>query len=869
MLRFSILILLIIFGVASSLSAQFEDPLNFDYQSIKTGPTSYDLIYEFDIDPGWSTYSQYLSDEDMAMGPFPTTFTYKTGGLTFSSERAEECGGIKTKYDPIFEMDLTKFFDRAVFIHSVEVPSGFSEPISGFVTLMTCDETKCLPPTDYEFSINLSDSKELPDYNKKRFCEGKGMGALDRPKTPSQTVPDAIEDAVPEEEEVEGSMSFSLEGEEGEEDATGFEDPLEWSYDLTESEGKWTFVAKADIQEGWKVYGAHDHGYDGPIVTTLYFDTLEDVTLLGEMELKSDSKKTAFDPFFELELTTVTHEVSLVQALELNGDSPRVEGYAEFQACDSIQCLPPTIVPFVLDFDAGIAFNPEVETRDFTTRGEGTPAYAELDFTNARSTCSDELSAAEEEDNSQNFFWIFFAGFLGGFVALLTPCVFPMIPLTVSFFTKSSKDRASGIRNALLYGFSIILIYVALGLLVTSIFGADALNLLSTNAWFNIFFFVLFVVFALSFFGLFEITLPSSWANKADRAADRGGLIGIFFMAFTLSLVSFSCTGPIIGTLLVETATGGGATLFGAIPAGPLVGMLGFSVALALPFGLFAAFPSWLNSLPQSGNWMNAVKVVLGFVEVALAFKFLSIADLTMGWKFLPYEAFVIVWLLCALGIAAYFFGWIKFPLDYSRPTVTRTRALLGSLFLLVSAYIATGFTYSDRDKTFVTPAMLSGLAPPAGHSYIFPNECPLNLDCFKDYETGRAHAKKQNKPILLDFTGHGCVNCRKMEDRVWGEEEVYPIIDEKYVLISLYVDERKELDSTYVSAFDGKTKRTVGNKWSDFQSIHFKRNSQPYYVLMHPDGTILNKPVAYLPDVEKYKQFLECGLNRFQEMSK
>ncbi len=864
--RFFLLCILCFSVSVSGLFAQFEDPLDFEVNSVKTGPNRFDLIFQFDIDPGWSTYSQNMSDEDMAMGPFPTSFTYETSGLSFASNRPEECGGLKTKYDEVFEMELTKFFERAVFIHSVTVPANFSGPIEGFATLMACDNTKCLPPTDYEFSIDLSKSLDGPDYNKDKFCQGKGMGSIQdsEPKLKS-TDQDVIEDVVSDEEST--TMTFSME-EDGEGDASGFEDPLEWSYQLNECENSnWRLTAHADIQEGWKVYGPHEHGFDGPIVTTLYFDSLKDLSLVGDVVLQSEDKKTAFDPFFELDLTTVTKEISLIQEMEITGNAPRAVGYVEFQSCDSIQCLPPTIVPFILDFEAGIAYNPESETRDFSTRGEGTPAYADLDYEYAKSNCTDEIDTANEDDAEQSFFWIFFAGFLGGFVALLTPCVFPMIPLTVSFFTKSSKDRASGIRNALIYGFSIILIYVTLGLLVTSIFGADALNLLSTNAWFNIFFFVLFIVFALSFFGLFEITLPSSWANKADRAADRGGLIGIFFMAFTLSLVSFSCTGPIIGTLLVETATGGGATIFGAIPAGPLVGMAGFSVALALPFGLFAAFPSWLNSLPQSGSWMNAVKVVLGFVEVALAFKFLSVADLTMGWKFLPYEAFVVVWFLCAFGIAAYFFGWVKFPLDYSKPAVTRTRAIMGSLFLLVSAYIATGFTYSERDKTFVTPAMLSGLAPPAGHSYIYPSKCPLNLECFKDFQTGKSHAESQNKPILLDFTGHGCVNCRKMEDRVWGEEEVYDIINEDYVLVSLYVDERTALDSSYVSAFDGKTKRTVGNKWSDFQSIHFKRNSQPYYVLLHPDGTILNKPVAYLPDVDKFKQFLECGLTRFEEI--
>ncbi len=870
MSRYFILLSFFVFCSSPALFAQFEDPVDFEYLSVKTGETSYDLIFQFDIDPGWSTYSQNLSDDELAMGPFPTSITYETEGLLIGSETAEECGGVQTKYDPVFEMELTKFFDRAVFIHSVELSSEAVDTVSGYVTLMTCDNTKCLPPTDYEFDIDLSESPEVSDYDKKKVCAGEGIGAAIVPNT-ENPIDAPSNNSNEDEAEDLGSMSINFdEDDEDFEDSPdmGFEDPLEWRFNLVESELGWKFSAHADIQEGWKVYGPHDHGIDGPIVTALYFDTVTDVRLDDDVELISDYKKTAFDPFFGLELTTVTKEISLSQQMEVIGENPKVVGYAEFQTCDSTQCLPPTMVPFVIDFSNGVAYNPEVETRDFTTKGEGTPAYADFDYAQAKSNCTDEIDVvSEEEESSQSFLWIFLAGFLGGFVALLTPCVFPMIPLTVSFFTKSSKDRASGIRNALLYGFSIILIYVTLGLLVTSIFGADALNLLSTNAWFNIFFFILFIVFALSFFGLFEITLPSSWANTADRAADRGGLIGIFFMAFTLSLVSFSCTGPIIGTLLVETATGSGALLFGAVPAGPLVGMLGFSVALALPFGLFAAFPSWLNSLPQSGNWMNAVKVTLGFAEVALAFKFLSVADLTMGWKFLPYELFVAIWLLCALGIAAYFFGWVKFPLDYSKPNLSRSRAILGSIFLIIGAYIASGFTYSDRDKTFSTPAMLSGLAPPAGHSYIFPTKCPLNLDCVKDFEKGLAYAKKQNKPILLDFTGHGCVNCRKMEDRVWGEEEVYEILNEEYVLVSLYVDERTALDSSYVSAFDGRTMRTIGNKWGDFQSIHFKRNSQPYYVLLSPDGTILNKPVAYMPNVEKYKQFLQCGLSRFETL--
>ncbi|MEL7020321.1 MAG: cytochrome c biogenesis protein CcdA, partial [Bacteroidota bacterium] len=485
-----------------------------------------------------------------------------------------------------------------------------------------------------------------------------------------------------------------------------------------------------------------------------------------------------------------------------------------------------------------------------------------FDKTDINSDCND---LGEEEDEEAGLWLIFLLGFGGGLLALLTPCVFPMIPLTVGFFTKSSVDKASGLRNALLYGASIIVIYVTLGLLITGIFGADALNLLSTNFWFNLFFGILFIVFAFSFFGFFEITLPSSWANKSDQMADKGGLIGIFFMAFTLSLVSFSCTGPIIGTLLVETATGGGPTILGRIPVGPLMGMLGFSVALALPFALFAMFPSWLNSLPRSGSWMDIVKVTLGFVELALAIKFFSIADLTENTKWMPYELFVGIWVLCALGLAAYYLGWLKMPHSYPGEQISNFRKVLGVLTLGLGVYLASGFMVDQQAGTFATPNLLSGLAPPAGHSYIYPNKCPLNINCFKDYDEGLSYAKEVGKPVLLDFTGHGCVNCRRMEDQVWGQDGVYELISDEYVLVSLYVDDRKKLDEPYISDFDGKKKRTIGNKWADFQAKHFDKNSQPYYVLISEEGKVLNKPRAYTPDKQEYQSFLECGLERYR----
>ena len=466
-------------------------------------------------------------------------------------------------------------------------------------------------------------------------------------------------------------------------------------------------------------------------------------------------------------------------------------------------------------------------------------------------------------------------GFLGGLLALLTPCVFPMIPLTVSYFTKSSTNRATGIRNALIYGLSIIVIYVSIGLIITGVFGETALNELSTNAVANVLFFLIFIAFAFSFFGYYEIQLPSSWANKSDAMADKGGLIGIFFMAFTLALVSFSCTGPIIGTALVESAKNVG---------GPLVVMVGFSTALALPFGLFAAFPGWLNSLPRSGGWMTSVKVVLGFLELALALKFLSVADMTMGWDILPYEVFMGAWVIIFAATTAYLLGFIKFPHDGPKVNFTPTRMLFIGLFAALTVYLITGFRYNEKTQAYNSLALMSGLAPPAHYNLFLPEpqadatikakypsftKCANNLDCFKDYYEGVSYAKENNLPILLDFTGHGCVNCRKTEEHIWIEDRVWNRLAQDFVLISLYVDERKKLDEVLVSKSRGSRIKNVGNKWADFQIVNFQQNSQPLYVMMSPDEKVLAAPRGYKEGTDDYLEFLECGLKTFDDKNK
>jgi thiol:disulfide interchange protein DsbD len=456
----------------------------------------------------------------------------------------------------------------------------------------------------------------------------------------------------------------------------------------------------------------------------------------------------------------------------------------------------------------------------------------------------------------RSFWGIFIAGFLGGFLALLTPCVFPMIPLTVSFFTKQSKNRSTGLRNAFTYAFSIIFLYTVLGFLVTRLFGAEALNQMASSAFFNLLFFVVFVLFALSFFGAFEITLPSSLINRVDRASERGGFIGIFFMAFTLSLVSFSCTGPIIGTLLVEAAHQGSTR-------GPLLGMFGFSLALAMPFALFAAFPGWLHSLPKSGSWLNTVKVTLGFLELALAMKFISNVDLAYHWGILKREVFIALWIAIFGLMGIYLLGGLRFKDDNPGP-VSIPRLLLGTLTLGFVIYLIPGLWGAPL-------RLISGFPPPSFYAEWKTegdNHCPLGLDCVHDYTEAMEKARRLNKPIMLDFTGWNCVNCRKMEENVWPEKEVFSRLKNDYILASLYCDDKAPLppDQQYRSALTGRLITTVGGKWSDFQQQFFHGNAQPLYVLLAPDGRLLAQPRGYTPSVKEYAAFLEEGLCRFRQ---
>ncbi|MCC6280057.1 MAG: thioredoxin family protein [Saprospiraceae bacterium] len=681
------------------------------------------------------------------------------------------------------------------------------------------------------------------------------------------------------------------------------QNPVKWSFAAKDAgNGQADLIFTAAIEEGWTTYSQFLESEDGPVPTSFTFEEGPHFKLVGKAK-ESGEKFTKYDNVFGMNLTKFKHKAIFTQRVQVLDASKPVTGYLSYMVCNDEMCLPPKDVDFTVALPAAAGANtpapsPTEQPKPATpaTNGGDTgqaPAPVDSGAVATAPVPAGNQPAAPADKNFQGFFdskreinsaqfvnscsapvkesgslwWVFMAGFLGGLVALLTPCVFPMIPLTVSFFTKRSKDRATGLRNALWYSSSIVLIYVGIGILLTSLFGPTILNEMSTDMYFNLLFFTVFVIFALSFFGLFEITLPSSWVNQSDQMADKGGMLGIFFMAFTLALVSFSCTGPIVGTLLVETAkVNAGSALFGIIPARPLVGMTGFGLALALPFGLFAMFPGWLQSLPKSGNWMDNVKVTLGFVELALAFKFLSTADMVRHWGFLKFELFIGLWFVCALLLGLYQFGLLpKLKGASGKPGLSRIA--VGALSLLFAGYLADGL------YNYKSLSLLSGIAPPVHYNFFRPIECPHGLDCYHDFDEALKVAQLENKPLFVDFTGYGCVNCRKMEETVWNKPEILQHLRNNYVVVSLYVDDQARLfpDNKFKYLLDPHTNekmRTIGDKWSSFQINNFSRNSQPWYALMHNDGkTLLNEPRGYTPDVEEYRAFLDCGFDAFAQI--
>lgn len=648
--------------------------------------------------------------------------------------------------------------------------------------------------------------------------------------------------------------------------------PVSWTFSMEEiGQDNFNLIFTADIDETWTVYSQYiDEG--GPVPTTIWYENENIIEKVGEAS-ESGHKKTGMDPVFEMEVIKFLADKPFVitQEIKVKDSSQKLKGYLTFMTCDDERCLPPTDIEFTFDFSTGkAALDDGLGAADLASI-EGN-ILDQIRPQIQESYASPLTDCGDTGEKKSSLPWMFFFGFVGGLFALLTPCVFPMIPLTVSFFTKDTKRK--GWVNGLIYGLSIIVIYVSLGLLLTALFGEEALNRLSTNWIANSLFFLIFMAFAFSFFGFYEITLPSSWSTRSDQMADKGGFIGIFFMAFTLALVSFSCTGPIIGTAIVQAATNA---------IGPAIVMLGFSLALALPFGLFAAFPAWLNTLPQSGGWMNSVKVFLGFIEVALAFKFLSVADMTNHWGFLKYELFMAIWVIVAVGMALYSFNLIRFPHDSPGRKLGTSNWILGLGSLALAVYLGSGFLYNDDVKSYNSLKIMSGIAPPSNYNFLLPepeldplikqeypsyHKCANNIDCFKDYYEGLAFAKKEQRPVLLDFTGFGCVNCRKVEEHIWVDNNVRSKLNNDFVLVSLYVDDDKKLEDVYISKSRKKRLRNVGNKWADFQIVNFKQNSQPLYVMMTPEENVIAPPRGYKEGIEEYLEYLDCGLNTFKAQS-
>ncbi len=659
-------------------------------------------------------------------------------------------------------------------------------------------------------------------------------------------------------------------------------DPVKFKTEFnTLSDTEAEIVFTAAIDKGWHVYST-ELGDGGPISATFNVDKTSGIELLGK--LKPVGKEVAtFDKLFEMKVRYFENTAKFIQKVKLTGGAYEIEGYLEYGACDDESCLPPTEVPFKFSgvaktANAAAAKAEQPEKKEVEKKEEAAPVVSKdtvamMELVPATTTDAStgiqpavasgelwkpvisELQALGEEHTQGDMSWIyiFVTGFLGGLLALFTPCVWPIIPMTVSFFLKRSKDKKKGIRDAWTYGASIVVIYVALGLAITLIFGASALNALSTNAIFNILFFLMLVVFAASFFGAFEITLPSKWSNAVDsKAESTTGLLSIFLMAFTLSLVSFSCTGPIIGFLLVQVST------TGSIVA-PAIGMLGFAIALALPFTLFALFPSWLKSMPKSGGWMNVIKVTLGFLELAFALKFLSVADLAYGWRLLDRETFLALWIVIFALLGFYLLGKIKFPHDDDNK-VGVTRFFMALVSLAFAVYMVPGLWGAPLKA-------VSAFAPPMQTQdfNLYKNEVHAKFD---DYDLGMEYARLNGKPVMLDFTGYGCVNCRKMEAAVWTDPKVSDLINNDYVLITLYVDNKTPLTEPVKIVENGteRTLRTVGDKWSYLQRVKFGANAQPFYVLLDNQGKPLNKSYAYDEDIPKYIEFLQTGLENYKK---
>jgi thiol:disulfide interchange protein len=804
--------------------SQVYDPVDWEY-SVEQNGTEATLIFTASIEEGWHVYSQILESDD---GPVATevTFTpnpnYELIGKTTESKTYKE-------YDPNFEMNLTFFKTKAVLKQKIKLKSDQLFQVEGSVYFMVCNESMCLPPSDASHTFRLNAGENMTN-----------------------------EVASPELKLVQGDEMTTQEEAQG----SGIEDPAQWKFTSKKlSNTVFEISATAILDKHWHIY-ANKQVSDMIIPTEFYVaDTVGklegEMKELGEIHEVYEEVNDADSRYYE-------SEVTFTQQFAINEGQEFFTVELSYMLCDTSHCLPPTYEEIRVEAATGNIVK-EATTNSATSNAlEILPAMENFDLNNPVADCGGESTNSAEK---KGLWLLFLLGIGGGLFAILTPCVYPMIPLTVSFFTKGGQDSKGGFGKAALYGLFIFLIYTSLSL---PFWFTDAdpqvLNGIATNPILNLVFFAVFVFFAFSFLGYYELTLPSKWSNKVDSASNVGGIIGIALMALTLALVSFSCTGPILGSVLA-----------GVLKDGPLpltVALAGFGLALGLPFAIFAAFPSLMKKLPSSGGWLNSVKVVLGFLELALAIKFLSNADLVMQWGLIKREVFFALWILIGLGLVAYLFGLIKFPHDHGKTKLSFFRVSFAVMILAFVVYLIPGLTGGENANR----KLVSGFPPPMHYSY-FGGEM---FHAYKDYEEGRKAAEEQGKPMLIDFTGWACVNCREVEENIWPNEEVMKLISEEYILVSLYVDEDIELPKEEQGEVDikydnGKVKKkkikTVGDKWFTFETIVFKNNAQPRYILLSEDGTLLNNPISYA-DIKKgggasfYADFLKCGLEAHKSMN-
>jgi len=801
-------------------TAQIYNPLEWETSVVDNKDGTFDLKIKATIDKGWHLYAQDLPRDD---GPIATEFTFPKEKTYERIGKVVEPKPI-TEFDPNFEMDLNFYAKEVVFTQKIKSKTRNAFSITAEVYYMVCDAEKCLPPefVDLEFEIPASETALSENAEETKKASEENSEAVDQGSVKES---DIIEDAVV------------------------------WTFRSEKvGDNSYKLFFDAILEEGWNLYSQHLPSDEGPIATAFYFNSEEGHTFEGEVE-ELGELITGYDPNFEMDLNFFAKRAGFMQ--KVTTDADQLSGELEFMVCNDKMCLPPELIEFVFDLKSGEGNNALEKTDEKANIDIESiiPELPNMDLDNPVSNCG------KQKQETSDVWMVFLFGLIGGLIALLTPCVFPMIPLTVSFFTKGDGE-SKGVGKAFLYGFFIFLIYALLSIPFHFNTDPEVLNEIATSVWLNITFFVIFIVFAISFFGYFEITLPSAITNKTDSASQVGGVIGIFFMALTLAMVSFSCTGPILGTVL------GGALKNGPWPI--TAAMSGFGIALGLPFALFAMFPSVMNKLPQSGGWLNSVKVVLGFIELALAIKFLSNADLVEQWGFLHRETFFGIWAIIGFGLFAYLMGWIKFPHDSPIKKMSSFRIGFAALVLAFSIYIAPGVLKNPP----WTHNLLSGFPPPTFYSWYEKDALEAE---FTDFNLALAEAKMQNKPLLIDFTGWACVNCRKMEESVWTVDEIKQKLEEKFILVSLYVDDKVELPEDQQGIFEyeagGKIRKkkikTIGNKWATFQTQKFNNNSQPFYVMLSPNGELLGTPVGYTPNAKEYEKFLDCGLNAFDEINK